>query len=103
MDYHNLAMGPASGTQYINVVIEGVFNLPKIERKRINFYPNPSETYLQFSMQSFDYRIFSISGALVEKGQTTSGLVNTERLQSGNYLIQVDSELEKTTFFFNKK
>jgi FtsP/CotA-like multicopper oxidase with cupredoxin domain len=103
VDYHNLAMGPASGTQYINVVIEGVFDLPKIERERITFYPNPSETYLQFSTPAFTYSIFSIAGALVEQGQTASGLVNTESLQSGNYLIQVNSISETTTFFFNKQ
>ncbi|NOQ71391.1 MAG: multicopper oxidase domain-containing protein [Crocinitomix sp.] len=103
VDYHELSMGAAKGTQYINVVIEGVFDLPVTEQVAITFYPNPSETYLQFSTQAFSYSIFSLAGALVQEGNITDGLVNTERLKTGNYLIQIDSGDNMNTFYFNKK
>ncbi|MFT5820263.1 MAG: FtsP/CotA-like multicopper oxidase with cupredoxin domain [Crocinitomix sp.] len=103
VDYHELTMGAAKGTQYINVVIEGVFGINEIEQEPITFYPNPSQTYLQFSTPSFSYSIFSISGALIQQGLSSDGLVNTENLLNGNYLIQLNSDSDSNTFFFNKE
>lgn len=103
VDYHELTMGAAKGTQYINVVIEGVFDLPKVEQTSITFYPNPSQTYLQFSENEFTYTVFSISGALIQQGNSANGLVNTQHLSSGNYLIKIEHSVGANTFFFNKE
>ena len=102
VDYHDLSMGPVKGTQYINVEIEGVFDLPKNNQESITFYPNPSETYLRFSTASFSYSIYSIAGDMIEKGVTTNGFVQTERLLKGNYFIQLELDDRSKTFYFIK-
>jgi FtsP/CotA-like multicopper oxidase with cupredoxin domain len=102
VDYHDLAMGAAKGTQYINVVIEGVFDINEIPKEAITFYPNPAETYLKFSTQSFSYTIYSIAGAIIQQGSSMDGMVNVESLANGNYLIQLSGDSETNTFFFQK-
>ena len=104
VDYHELSMGAAKGTQYINVVIEGVFGLNEIETaEAITFFPNPAQTYLNFSKKTFSYTIFSLSGAIVQEGISSDGLVNIEKLLTGNYLIQMNQTSNSKTFFFAKE
>ncbi len=104
VDYHHLGMGPARGTQYINVVVDGVYGIDPIEPiEQIDLYPNPSTENIQFTVSNFDYSIFSISGELIREAYSNDGYVGTSELPNSVYLIRIKTNETFRTFYFIKE
>ena len=65
---------------------------------RLKVYPNPASNYLSIenlvNNEIVDYRIFDMSGRLIQLGKITNVLkvISIEHLQSANYLLVIDSE-----------
>ncbi|MEE4260244.1 MAG: choice-of-anchor tandem repeat GloVer-containing protein [Bacteroidales bacterium] len=66
--------------------------------QNMSVYPNPASNfmYLDFktSVESFEYKVFSMDGTLIDQGHIESNLtrINTHSLQPGTYLLQVNSD-----------
>lgn len=69
---------------------------PLQELPNLSIYPNPTEGQLHISgiaTENSRYRIFDISGRMVQSGILKSGyMVNTSSLKSGMYILRIDSE-----------
>lgn len=103
VDYHNLMLDDADGTQYINVVIEGVYGLNETKpESTVSFYPNPSTENLQFSISHFQYTIYSIRGEIVQSGFSNQDVISIADLSPGEYLIQLETAQKPQVFHFVK-
>ena len=64
---------------------------------RVAVYPNPtSSTFTISAPGMFSYKIFSLEGVEVERGEATNTAVAGASLKPGNYIIRVTGELNKT-------
>ena len=59
-------------------------------------YPNPSSAYIRVSGaygQQANFKIFDLSGRIIQSGNISQNeLINTERLNSGMYMLWIESE-----------
>ncbi len=74
--------------------------LDRVEKsKTLELYPNPGATEIRIANilqieSNSPYRIFSISGNVVQSGLTTSGVIDVTQLSSGIYIVEVVSGRE---------
>jgi len=72
----------------------------------ISFFPNPVQNYLNISVnQAAKYFITSIDGKQVKVGELYSGenTLNTDELNNGLYIINVETKNDLQTFKINKQ
>lgn len=69
----------------------------------VGVYPNPTSSVLNVSLEGeFEYSIFTTNGRLISSG-TSTGVINTESLNAGIYVLQVETaEGVRTTSFVKK-
>lgn len=63
---------------------------PKIQS--LVCYPNPASNSINFSQESGEYEILSLTGQLIKKGNFQKSTINTSNLSNGFYFITVKTE-----------
>jgi hypothetical protein len=59
-------------------------------------YPNPVDDIMTITAHNVNYKIYDISGRMVQKGSSISGIVGVDELRSGTYLIIISNQEIKT-------
>tara|TARA_R110002049_G_scaffold32360_1_gene108000 strand:- start:43 stop:1635 length:1593 start_codon:yes stop_codon:yes gene_type:complete len=59
--------------------------------EKLNFYPNPTNSYLTFSLLIDEIKVYDLSGKTLLK-KTNSKTINLENLENGIYLIKILSK-----------
>jgi hypothetical protein len=71
-------------------------NLEELEKLQI--YPNPTNNNITIqntekSSENFEYKIIDLTGRIVKSGNSKfNEQISIESLESGNYIIQIESE-----------
>lgn len=71
----------------------------------INVYPNPVTNYLEvegINNSNNTYRIFDVSGKLLDTGQIQNNQIEVQNLNNGYYILSIESEQKKYNFPFVK-
>lgn len=70
-----------------------------------SIYPNPAENfiYLKNIKDAKSYIITDMSGRMITKDALTKDFINIQRLESGNYILQIIAKEKIETFKFIKK
>lgn len=67
--------------------------------QKMSVYPNPASNFMYIDfhtdIDSFEYRLFSMEGALIDQGHIESDhmRINTQSIQPGTYLVHIKSEV----------
>lgn len=75
----------------------------EINDEFLNVYPNPTDDYLKFDLNNFDFRIYDNTGNLILKGFSKTGKINVNNLITGNYLILINENNNISIKKFIKK
>lgn len=71
-------------------------NAYELESTQLMLYPNPAVDYMHIALpnsESVEYRIYSISGQLLIRNQLNENqVVDLRTLETGNYLIEIQSD-----------
>lgn len=82
-------------------------SIPQRKNTTLKIYPNPCSEILILSHpfeDSFNFKIYSLSGQLMRKGSLDGALptINLSTLNSGMYLLRLDSRERSESIFFIK-
>jgi hypothetical protein len=72
-----------------------------INNSKITIYPNPTNNFItiqnkQNTIENFEYKIIDLTGRIVRSGNSKfNDQINVESLESGNYIIQIETENDK--------
>jgi uncharacterized delta-60 repeat protein len=91
-----ISNGETSFSQELIITVEDCTGLNEINNSTISVYPNPTTSFLNFSIpniQSTNYQIFDISGRIVLSSSIhNQEAIDVSGLLSGLYLIQLKSD-----------
>lgn len=92
------------GSIMMRAIVGSSFVPTKVEeviQNELHFYPNPVQDYLILQGEEIweQYIIYAIDGKVMEKGTITQNKINTSKLSSGHYCLQIKSKkgIIKTT------
>lgn len=70
-----------------------------INNSKITIYPNPTNNFITIqnkqtnTIENFEYKIIDFTGRIVRSGNSKfNNQINVESLESGNYIIQIETE-----------
>ena len=66
------------------------------QNKQLNIYPNPANDRIRIDLSegqssNVNYRLFSLSGMLMQHGIVQNGTIDISRLSSGMYILEIES------------
>lgn len=77
--------------------------LSEIQNLNLTVYPNPADDYIFLgNMMDASFKIYNPCGQIISIGKTT-GLIDVQCLNGGNYLLEIVEQGEKRKIRFQKK
>lgn len=103
LDFYVFDLGSGFVVDNINIVQKNDMSNEDISRNKINIYPNPVSNVLNIDLHEkvLEATIYDVNGRILLK--SSGNKIDVQRLQKGNYIIQIKTSTNTFTKKFIKK